>query len=83
MPKIHTYFCNANPNKLHALALMIQFGIMRNILIKIKKHFEKSFNNFLVPFPAFLLNFLKPVFHTDSILSPGCFSCLVGDFMDY
>ena len=75
-------FFNANPNKLHALASLIQWSIIRDIFIKIRNNFEKKFKNVFVAFPSFLLDIIKTVFHPDSILFRCYLSCLFSDLID-
>ena len=83
MPTRLDYFCNTVSIRLHALAILTQLSNISDIFIEIRNNFEKNFKNDFVPFPAFLIQFIKTVFHPVSILFLCYFSCLVGDFIDY
>ena len=83
MPKRLDYFCNTVSIRHHALAILTQLSNISDIFIEIRNNFEKNFKNVFVPFPAFLIHFIKTVFHPVSILFLCYFSCLVGDFIDY
>ena len=83
MHTILVYFCNANPNELHALTLWIQYSIIRDLFTESIKFFEKNFKYDFVHFAAILLDFLKSMFHLDSIIFQCCLLCPVSDFIDY
>ena len=78
-----SYFCNTVSNKLHALAILIQLNNIIDIFIEIRDNVEKNCKNFLVPLPAFLLDFIKTMFHTGSMLFWGDLLCLFSEFINY
>ena len=59
MPKRLNYFCNIVSIRLHALAILTQLSNISDIFIEIRDNFEKNFKNVFVPFPAFLIHFIK------------------------
>ena len=83
MPTRLDYFCNTVSIRLHALAILTQLSNISDIFIEIRNNFEKNFKNVFVPLPAFLIHFIKTVFHPVSILFLCYFSPLVGDFIDH